>query len=262
MAAITQSDGGLQTKGQHRQHHQRADHVAVEQRGLVGIGARDDAGGHRVEPVAGGGGEREQRRRLHAAGTGPRDQQHPAEAEHDRAPAPPADPFPQHRAGDDRHDEGKREYDRQHIGELHVAQRQEVERGGGDQQQRARDLQPQLGGAQQAGRGQRIGDEKRQQEGAGVARPHDLQAVHVGIEVFRRGVEAGEQRHRAAHQRDADQTLAALLGGVGNYVSLLRALSCQRRSTRWESADRTKKITMPAAANSRSAANMRGMLSR
>ena len=35
--------------------------------------------------------------------------------------------------------------------------------------------------------------------------------IHVAAEIFRDGVERGEQRHRAAHQPDADQPLAALL---------------------------------------------------
>ena len=45
-------------------------------------------------------------------------------------------------------------------------------------------------------------------------------------------------------------------------ASRASALSCQRRSTRWESDDSAKKIAMPASDSSSSAANMRGMLSR
>ena len=72
--------------------------------------------------------------------------------------------------------------DRQRLVELQIAQRQEIQRGRADQQDRTRDLQRRPLGAQQAGLRERIGDDQRQHEGAGVARPGDLQ---VSIWVLR-----------------------------------------------------------------------------
>ena len=47
--------------------------------------------------------------------------------------------------------------------------------------------------------------------------PATCKRRQMGAEIFRHGVEAGESSDRAAHQRDADQPLAALLvRGVGH----------------------------------------------
>ncbi len=71
-------------------------------------------------------------------------------------------------------------------------------------------------GPQQARPDERVGDHERQQERRGIAHAHDLQRVHVPAEILRHGIEAGEHRHRPAHQADADQPLpAGVVAGIG-----------------------------------------------
>ena len=163
--------------------------------------------------------DREQRRRMDAAGARPRDQQDAAEADDDRGPAPPADPFAEHRAAERRDDERRAEDDRDRLVELQIAQREEVERGGDEQQRRAAELQPRPRGAHHLRAPDRIEHGQREHERRHVARPHHLHGVHVAVEEFRGRVVAGEQQHRAAHQRDAGQPVALRLLGRTQYVA-------------------------------------------
>ena len=122
--------------------------------------------------------------------------------------------------GQDRDQERRREQDRQRLVELEIAERHEVEHGRAEQQHRAAELQRRPPGAQQARPVDRIGEHQRDQERAGVAHADHLRYRHVGAEIFRHAVEAGEGRHRAAHQPDAGEPLAAVLvRGVGQYVA-------------------------------------------
>ena len=195
----------------HREQHQGADDVRIEQGGAVGIGAGENAGDDGIERVEQRGGEREQRRRMETARARARHHQHADEADGDRRPAAPAHPLAQHRPRQRSDEERRREHQRDRLVELEEAQRGKIAQRRSEQQHRASDLQHRPRGPHQPRRRPWIRHDEREQESAGVARPHDLQRVHVEVEIFRRGVEHGKARHRRAHQRDAGEARSALL---------------------------------------------------
>jgi hypothetical protein len=59
--------------------------------------------------------------------------------------------------------------------------------------------------------GDGIEKNKRQQKGAEVTGPDNLQGIHVPQQIFSGGIETGESRNRPAHQCDAGQALMSLL---------------------------------------------------
>src|SRR5262249_25237583 len=195
-----------------------------EQGGLVGIGAGERPGRDHVDGVAERAGEREQGGRMKPAEARARHDQHADEAGADRRPAPPAHPLAQHRSRQHRHEKRRREDDRQRLVELEPSQREDVEDGRDQQQGRAPDLQQRSPRRHDARAGDWVRHHEREQEGAGVARPHHLERVHVAVEIFGRGVETGEARDGARHQRDAGKPLALLVrfgqaSGVSQYVA-------------------------------------------
>ena len=72
---------------------------------------------------------------------------------------------------------------------------------------RPHELQHRPRGSHQPRSRDRVENEQGQQEGAGIARPHHLQRIHVAVEIFRDGIEAGEAYDGAAHQPDASQPI-------------------------------------------------------
>ena len=93
----------------------------------------------------------------------------------------------------------------------------------------------------------------------GDAAPVDPEIGRQEALRVRRSGQIGRRRGDAR----ARQPIGAVGDGpAGGHVSRLTALSCQRRSARWLIRVVAPKIATPASAISRSAANIRGMLSR
>jgi hypothetical protein len=97
---------------------------------------------------------------------------------------------------------------------LKVAQREKAQRGRSKQQRRAAKLHEWPRRHHHAGFCDRVQEDQRQQKGAEVARPHDLQRIHVAEQILSGGVEARKCRHRSAHQGNAGQPQAALVRGI------------------------------------------------
>jgi hypothetical protein len=87
----------------------------------------------------------------------------------------------------------------------------EGEDRGRDQHQSAHELKDRTCRPEQIRPRDRIGENQRHQERGDEPHGHHLQRVEMADEIFRHGVEAGEAGDRTAHQRNADQPLAALL---------------------------------------------------
>ncbi len=195
------------------------DQVAVEQRRLAGIGARhhprgDAVARHRRSPRPT---ENSAAHCMPPLMPGRITTSTPTKPDADRGPAPPADPFAEHRPGQDRDQERRREQDRQRLVELQIAEREEVEDRGRDQHQTARTTcRAGPRGLEQLRPRDRIGEHQRDEERADEAHAHHLKRVQWPPRYFAMASSSGEAQHRAAHQCDADQPLAALLvRGVG-----------------------------------------------
>jgi hypothetical protein len=132
------------------------------------------------------------------------------EPDQDRHHAPPADPFSQKWSGKGRHNQGSEKGDRHGLIEAQVLHRDEIEGRCCGHQNGTRDLQPQFLGLEKAGH--RVGAENHnhQQHLSDEAQPDDFGRgqAHLGDEIFGRGVEAGKQRDRGAHQRNCLQAVA------------------------------------------------------
>ncbi len=127
---------------------------------------------------------------MHEPKSRSRHHQHADEPDPDGGPAARADPFAQHRPGQCCDKERGREYDREHLVEPQIFQREEIERRRAQQDSGAGDLEHGSPGSQQGRAAERIGNDEREQEGKRVARPHDLDDVDVAPEIFRGRVEA------------------------------------------------------------------------
>ena len=165
--------------------HQRADEVGIEQRGLVGIGARQNAGDDRIERVE------HRRRRARAA---------PPNASRRRPAASP----PARRRSRRRSPSSAASPPIRPASARTASRRRTASRTGSPAPRRAADsatrrncssVEPSSSIERpicSAGRvvrirpgpRPRIGHDEREQERAGVARPHHLQRVHVRLRYF------------------------------------------------------------------------------
>ena len=133
-------------------------------------------------------------------------------------PAARPDPLAEHRPGQRRDHQGRRERDGERLVELKVFEGAEVQERGGEQQGRAADLQARPAGAQQARAGHRVEHQQGQHKGADITGPGHLEDVEMAAEILGRRVDAGEAGDRSAHQRDAGEAQPSCpqrLGGRG-----------------------------------------------
>src|ERR1700730_5071516 len=195
------------------------------------------------------------------------------ESDPDRGPAAGAYPFAEDRSRQRGDKERRRKCDGENLIKSEIFEGKKIQQGRAQQQGRPADLEDGPSGAQQSGAVQRIGNDQSEQERKGVARPYDLKHVDLAAEIFRGRIEECKRADRTAHERDADEAGAARSGCVSTCVatrwgsdilhrSLAIALSCQRRSTRYDRSDRARKIAIPAMDSRISAANIRGMFRR
>ena len=136
------------------------------------------------------------------------------EADADGGPAPPVERLSQQRTCHDGHKERRREHDRQSLVKLQVTHRDEVQHGGREHQNRARDLHhgPARDGQPRMRDG--IDQNESKHKRTNVAGRNDLRRGHLGGEIFCRRVEARETRDRPTHQGDAGDPLTAFVLGV------------------------------------------------
>ncbi len=173
----------------------------------------ENARADRIERVADGAQQREDHRRMKAAGEGPGHDGDPDEAHDDRRPAAWADPFAERRPREQRHQEGRGEDDRRGLVELQILQREQIEGGGHEQQGRAADLQPGAPRREQAGRRPRVHEDERQREVRGVAGPHHLQHREMTVQPLAGGVQQREAEAGGAKQADAGEARADVVEG-------------------------------------------------
>ena len=165
----------------------------VEQRGERRLGRREHAGGDLEEGEEQRAREREQRRPLEHAGSGPHHDRDPGEPDHHRPDAMRPDPLREQRHREHDDEQGSCERDRDRVRQRHVRERHE-QHGDGDAQHRpASELQERTRRCE--GVPERLGPERRvpeheHRDGERVP-PHHLDAVQARAHVLRRRVHSG-----------------------------------------------------------------------
>src|SRR5215472_4150247 len=202
----------------------------------------------------------------------PCDRQNSDKPDPDRGPAAHAHPFVEDRPRQGSHEEWRRKRNGENLIEPEIFEGEKVQERRAQQQGRPADLEYRSCGAQQAWAAQRIGHDKGEQERKSVARPYDLKHIDLAAEIFCGRMEECKRADRAAHENNADETgttdrrgawtSVTLWGSNIRHRSVAIALSCQRRSTRYDKSDSARTITIPVMDSRISAANMRGILSR
>src|SRR4029434_9177439 len=118
------------------------------------------------------------------AESGPRHQQHSEKTDANRCPAPPPDPLVKQRTAKQCNQKRRRKKNRQRLVKLEVAQREKRQCGGSKQKRRATTLEEWSCRGHHLRPGNWIEKDERQQKGAEVARPDNLQRIHVTEQIF------------------------------------------------------------------------------